>query len=98
MKPAVQVAKPQPVKTFSILERIVGVETKAVVRFVRTGYCLSVSSNGSLGLKPFAIIPAVRLIVTFSILERIVGVETDELVDVEYTLHLFQYPRTDRWG
>ena len=65
---------PVPHHAFSILERIVGVETEMQAQPFVFKLRLSVSSNGSLGLKP-------------------------DVVSV-ITLHdsLFQYPRTDRWG
>ena len=61
---------------FSILERIVGVETVLTTDHTTVVRLLSVSSNGSLGLKPISGSPGLRWLVPFSILERIVGVET----------------------
>ena len=63
---------------FSILERIVGVETEARKTRAPGAAKLSVSSNGSLGLKRQTALRAVHRFRAFSILERIVGVETDE--------------------
>ena len=63
----------------SILERIVGVETRPG-KLVRPGlHELSVSSNGSLGLKLHCTLPRFTIVQSFSILERIVGVETRSL-------------------
>ena len=59
---------------------------------------LSVSSVGSLGLKPGREHAGAGLERSFSILSRIVGVETFALAaDREGVLH-FQYPQSDRWG
>ena len=63
--------------TFSILERIVGVETLVqCLAHCKYSRILSVSSNGSLGLKQWPTLRSLQFNVTFSILERIVGVET----------------------
>ena len=65
-------------KAFSILERIVGVETPEEPGERRGGGDpLSVSSNGSLGLKQHFGSSCQTPQFSFSILERIVGVETN---------------------
>ena len=66
----------QAPSSFSILERIVGVETSSRARLRDVDCRLSVSSNGSLGLKPQHQVTLLTLVHPFSILERIVGVET----------------------
>ena len=83
---------------FSILERIVGVETSASTTNDGGWPSLSVSSNGSLGLKLDLVAWVCPGMLSFSILERIVGVETALAqwhLEQDYN---FQYPRTDRWG
>ena len=85
-------------ETFSILERIVGVETPGTHRRAFAQRPLSVSSNGSLGLKHDKSRRADTLDKTFSILERIVGVETRRAANLAGLKVFFQYPRTDRWG
>ena len=71
------IAEPRTIEvTFSILERIVGVETDRRQISRHTLPSLSVSSNGSLGLKRAHQCTTRTGYATFSILERIVGVET----------------------
>ena len=61
---------------FSILERIVGIETVALALGQDERNKVSVSSNGSLALRHQHRRPNPRQRVSFSILERIVGIET----------------------
>ena len=53
LKPSTQIKSRSAVPCFSILERIVGVETVVDGRGRADGVTVSVSSNGSLGLKQF---------------------------------------------
>ena len=63
--------------SFSILSRIVGVETMATMVANAAWDDLSVSSVGSLGLKRRMSSVTEKRPATFSILSRIVGVETE---------------------
>ncbi len=59
---------------------------------------LSVSSNGSNGLRPLMVAGWGMLRRTFSILERIEWAATDSSWFVHFRPSDFQYPRTDRMG
>ena len=84
---------------FSILERIVGVETPRCVR--RAVHCraVSVSSNGSLGLKlgHRDVARDGREIVSVSS-NGSLGLKQRAAGKLALLVFTFQYPRTDRWG
>ena len=92
---------------FSILERIVGIETFHLApdpevaggqnEIEVTAAEVSVSSNGSLALRLRGHSSIEAAIDRFSILERIVGIETQPAFASQIAYQQFQYPRTDRW-
>ncbi len=83
---------------FSILERIEWAATVEYAAGVLLAISLSVSSNGSNGLRHNTFIRRSPRRKSFSILERIEWAATVFKKLEEVIKDIFQYPRTDRMG
>ena len=83
---------------FSILERIVVVETHRWPSFQQCVFSFSILERIVVVETSQRSRSAARVALPFSILERIVVVETYAALEDHGAVILFQYPRTDRGG